>query len=598
MKRRIAVWLVMALCAALAGIAAMAESQDALSVEPEEPLLTDAFCEDDAALSLDLELDALEGLQPELVQPPEDSADEAGGLESNRIVVKKLVCYQITGGVATVVSADRAICEANIPATVKGYPVKHIAPRAFYDCPELWTVTVPESVVDIGENAFNNCVALVDVKLPVSLVDIGPYAFANCTKISHFDLPEGLTEISEGLFENCTMMWKIAIPGSMKAIGKAAFRNCVALKEFALPAGLEAIGESAFEGCEAMKRVTIPGGVAVIGDRAFKGCVELSKLTLQEGVNAIGFGAFWNCDSLKNAGLPASLKRIDALAFGDCQDLMKVTIPGSVTSVGRGAFFHCPDLETVSIKSGVAEIGTHAFAQCNALTKVAIPESVSAMGDDVFTIGHDASIDEAGEITLTAPLKQPKGLTVYGRPDTKASEYAAKHGIPFVVLKIQATSVSIAEGKSGTLYVGHPYQLTAVQEPANAETKVKWSSSSSSVTVSNSGLLTPKRSGKAVITVKTENDKKATFNVNVVDAKSVHIDQGSTVTMRVGETLQLSATVQPEGVDSKLTWSSGSKKIATVSQAGLVTAVKKGTATITVKTANGKKAKISIKVTE
>jgi len=49
-------------------------------------------------------------------------------------------------------------------------------------------------------------------------------------------------------------------------------------------------------------------------------------------------------------------------------------------------------------------------------------------------------------------------------------------------------------------------------------------------------------------------------------------------------------------VKSMLTWSSGNKKIATVSKTGLVNAKKKGTVTITVKTANNKKAKIKIKV--
>ena len=159
-----------------------------------------------------------------------------------------------------------------------------------------------------------------------------------------------------------------------------------------------------------------------------------------------------------------------------------------------------------------------------------------------------------------------------------------------------ATSVSIAEGSSATLYVGHTKQLTAVQTPSNAETTVKWTSSSSSVAVSKTGLLTPKRAGKAVITVRTENGKKARITVKVIDAKSVSITNGSSATMKVGQTLQLGATVNPVQVASKLTWSSSSKKIATVSKTGLVTALKKGTVTITVKTGNGKKAKIKIKV--
>ena len=47
---------------------------------------------------------------------------------------------------------------------------------------------------------------------------------------------------------------------------------------------------------------------------------------------------------------------------------------------------------------------------------------------------------------------------------------------------------------------------------------------------------------------------------------------------------------------SKITYSSSNKKVATVNSSGVITAKKKGTATITVKTANGKKAKLKIKV--
>ena len=219
------------------------------------------------------------------------------------------------------------------------------------------------------------------------------------------------------------------------------------------------------------------------------------------------------------------------------------------------------------------------------------------MGQDVFTVGKASAIDENDMVQLSAPLSQPAKLQIYGRPDTEASDYADRYGIPFVIQKIVATSVTIAEGKSATLYVGHPMQLTAIQKPANAETKVKWTSSSSAVSVSSSGLVTPKRAGKAVITARTENGKKATITIKVIDAKSVKIDQGKSATLKVGQTLQLTATVSPAQVTSKLTWSSGSKKIATVSSTGLVKALKKGNVTITVKTGNGKKAKIKIKVT-
>ena len=69
------------------------------------------------------------------------------------------------------------------------------------------------------------------------------------------------------------------------------------------------------------------------------------------------------------------------------------------------------------------------------------------------------------------------------------------------------------------------------------------------------------------------------------------------VTLEPGDSLELTATLLPEdATETALTWSSSDKKIATVSKKGVVKGVKPGTVTITVKTANGKKATIKLTV--
>lgn len=78
--------------------------------------------------------------------------------------------------------------------------------------------------------------------------------------------------------------------------------------------------------------------------------------------------------------------------------------------------------------------------------------------------------------------------------------------------------------------------------------------------------------------------------------KKVEITNGSKATMQVGEKLTLKAKFSPSSAYSTLTWKSSDEKVATVSSSGVVTAKKKGTAKITVKTANGKKDSIKITV--
>ena len=74
----------------------------------------------------------------------------------------------------------------------------------------------------------------------------------------------------------------------------------------------------------------------------------------------------------------------------------------------------------------------------------------------------------------------------------------------------------------------------------------------------------------------------------------VTLSHSGTVTLNVGDALQLGATVTPE---APVTWTSKKAKVATVDASGLVRAVAEGTATITAK-AGGKSAKVKIKVVD
>lgn len=157
--------------------------------------------------------------------------------------------------------------------------------------------------------------------------------------------------------------------------------------------------------------------------------------------------------------------------------------------------------------------------------------------------------------------------------------------------------------KSGTvrLNIGETLQLSGTVTPAAAIQTLKWKTSRKKVaTVSSKGLVTAKRAGRATIAARATNGKQAKIVVVVVDPKaptSVKLNHTGTVKLKMGQTLQLTATIAPDTAkDAKLTWTTSRKRYATVSSKGLVTAKRVGTATITVKAANGKKATVKIKV--
>ncbi len=171
-----------------------------------------------------------------------------------------------------------------------------------------------------------------------------------------------------------------------------------------------------------------------------------------------------------------------------------------------------------------------------------------------------------------------------------------------ITVKVKVTGVELNRSK-GSLYEGYTGKLKATVSPSSASNKdVTWSSSNTKVLkVDKNGKLTAIKPGKAVITVKTENGGfKDTCTITVkklTPVKSVKLNKTS-IKISDGKTYQLKATVSPEKASIKdLKWSSSDEKIVKVSSSGKITAVKPGTAVITVKSKqSGKAAKCTVTV--
>lgn len=205
-----------------------------------------------------------------------------------------------------------------------------------------------------------------------------------------------------------------------------------------------------------------------------------------------------------------------------------------------------------------------------------------------------ATVDGNGKVTAAA-----KGST-----EITATSNNGKTATCTVTVEekmIQVDSITVNEKLS--LKVGESCALSVTFNPSNATDKsLKWSSDKTAVaTVDNNGKVTAVAKGSAKITVTSNNGKTAVCNVEVVDNKisvtEVALNK-NTLELAVGSTETLTATVKPENAtDKTVTWSTSDTAIATVDTNGKVTAVKEGTATITVTTKDsGKKAECKVTV--
>ena len=442
-----------------------------------------------------------------------------------------------------------------------------IGGSAFRNCTSLETIELPNSITSIGSNAFYMCESLESISIPDSVLSIGTFAFYGCESIVSIKLPQGIDSIGERTFTNCASLEYIDLPDPITIIGDYAFSGCANLTSIKLPGNLSKINTHAFDG-NGLTSVIFPDACEVIESYAFVDNTKLAEVTLPSSLREIGANCFENCDALTSIIIPDSVNSLSTYVFNDCDLLAEVDLGKGITEIMRNTFSNCPALNNVVIPYGVTKIGSSAFANCTGLTSITIPRTVTSIETNAFSYKDR--------------------MTIYGVPGTYAETFAQNNGFKFVSQEHNATSVDLNVTEL-TLNRGQSYQLTYSVEPPNSTDEVFWRTTDNSVvTVTNDGLITARAVGTATVLLNIGDNASAQCEVTVVQpVTSVSLNYSSRA-MDVLETLQLTASVRPNNAYNKgVTWSSSDTSVASVDDTGLVTAYKKGEATITVTAVDG-----------
>ena len=478
---------------------------------------------------------------------------------------------------------------ANLSAVTFENGITRIPANLFSCCTGKIETVLPDTVTEIGYNAFENS-GLFTIKLPEKLKKIQSYAFAGCGNLSSIIIPGTVTSIESSVFSGCSALTTVRIPESVTEMGESVFKNCSSLYDVNLSSSCVNIKKSMFEGCSSLEKITFPDKVTTIEASAFLDCTALKEIVWSKALTAIEGSAFKNCSSLTEIAVPETVTSLGNQAFSNCDALTTITIPDSVTSFGTSMFYDCDALVTVNLGSGLTAIPKSSFEHCDVLESVTVPRRVTSIAADAFknsvkftSIFIPRSVTSIDSTAFSYPAK----LTIYGVPGTYAETFANENSITFVAQQTGATAVALDQ-TTLSLAKGSSAQLKLTVTPENFTDAVTWKSADTSVaTVSDTGLVKAVNNGSTVIKV-TVGSVSASCKVTVVQPVTGISLNRTSLTLEALGTFQLTVRITPANAeDPRVRWSSSAPEIAAVSDTGLVTALKKGTAVITVTSMDG-----------
>lgn len=182
--------------------------------------------------------------------------------------------------------------------------------------------------------------------------------------------------------------------------------------------------------------------------------------------------------------------------------------------------------------------------------------------------------------------------------------YLASTGEKSFKVTVQKTAVRTTKitttAKELTMVKGSTYKQlasTVTVAPVTSKEKVTYASSNKKVAAVNAkGVITAKKVGTAKITIRS-GKKKTVVTVKVTGVKKTNLTGvPETKTVSKGKTFRIKAKAVPKNTDEKITYTSSNKKVVTVTSKGVVKGIRKGTATITVRSGSVvKTCKVTVK---
>lgn len=371
-----------------------------------------------------------------------------------------------------VFASQYSLSEEDVGITLSiGSEVKVIPAYLFYNCDFLVNVEFSSIGIlnTIGAYAFASASVITNITLPASLVTLGNNAFAECIELGDIAIAQNckLNFIGNNAFFN-TLYYGLDANwvDEVLYLGNYLIKALPAINEdYSIKTGTTVVAENAFNGCNQLKYVSLPQSLQYVNDNAFNGCSQLktvyiasryvasgaidvesygrvlenamhvyisenliSGVKIQVGkyitdiynlvetdtvINKVVYNSYttarWDANTDQSSvygylitdtssvgnyvlKIKGSGNMVDFNAAGNAvwkdyiERISKVIIFDGVTSIGAYAFANMSNMGSVTFEGNVkvAVIGIGAFNNCTALTSVTIPSTVTEIKARAF----------------------------------------------------------------------------------------------------------------------------------------------------------------------------------------------------------------------
>ena len=290
-------------------------------------------------------------------------------------------------------------------------------------------------------------------------------------------------------------------------------------------------------------------------------------------VTSLGKACFLGSSSMTSISLPSGIISLGDYCFSGCSSLASISLPFGVTSLGDECFKGCSKFTSITLPSSITSLGGWCFEDCGNL------KSILCLAVEPPRCYYKDVVDK------TTSLYVPKESV------EKYKQSAAWNSAYGIYPLYPASSISLVKEISVIKTKSTKLEYTIM--PENAGTKeLEWSSEDPEVaTVDANGMVTGKKVGKVAITAITKDGTGiiASSSINVIPLMVSDFSLQTTSAMRTIAT-QLDTNITPSEADNKkLKWSSLTPDIAIVTEDGVLTGLKVGTAKVKAETTDGSK---------